>query len=101
MEENVFGYSNLFYSNNSKKRNKLSYNQRVVVTNPSNSSCIWEIGSKGKDAGQELMQLVVICIKFKIFLIDFTESVLTQLLCLNCLQMYNQKIMNLEKNTPC
>lgn len=44
MEENVFGYLNIFYSNSSKKRNKHSYNQCVVVTN----FCIWENGSKEK-----------------------------------------------------
>lgn len=44
MEENVFGYSDVFYSNISEKRDKLSYNQCVEVT----SSCIWENGSKEK-----------------------------------------------------
>lgn len=82
MEEKFFGYSNIFYFNSSKKGNKPSYDQCVVQTLPpalvSGRMCL-----KRKDVGQELMQLVVICIKFKICLIDFPESVLSQLLCLN------------------
>lgn len=82
MEENSFGYSNIFYSKSSKKRNKPSYDQCVEQTLPpalvSGRMCL-----KRKGVGQELRSLVMICIKFKTCVIDFAESVLSQLLCLN------------------
>lgn len=75
MEENVFGYSGIFYSNISKKRDKPSYNQCVVVT----SSCIWENGSKEKRCRPRIDAIGGDLYQIQICIIDFTESVLTLL----------------------